>query len=144
MFKIKIYLSSILCYAFVLLYATFLIFFMLGFFKYEPIAILSNSMNPTFSRGDVAIFKKVDKLSIQKITKNSILIYQINNKYIAHRVVDILYENDNIYYITKGDANNTTDTYKVPINDVKGIYLFHIKFIGYPTIWLHEWLHKDT
>lgn len=45
--------------------------FMLGLFKYQPVAIVSNSMNPIFYRGDVVILCKVDKKSIKKL-KNMI------------------------------------------------------------------------
>ena len=108
--------------------------FMLGLFSYQPIAILSNSMNPTFQRGDIVIYKKEDK-----IVPGDIIVFQYQNQIIVHRVIYI-----NEYYITKGDANNTVDYIKVQKEDIKGVYQFSIQYLGYPSIWLHEWFTKEN
>ena len=91
-----------------------LVLFMLGVFKYHPIAILSNSMNPTFKRGDVVIYKKEEV-----IVPGDIIVFQYQNQIIVHRVVSI-----NKYYVTKGDANNNVDYIKVQKEDIKGVYQF--------------------
>ncbi len=119
-----------------------LICFMLGFFKYELIAILSNSMIPSFNRGDVVIFRKINDSEIRNIPKNTIIIYSIEGKNVAHRVVDKIEKNNNILYKTKGDKNNVADTKLVQTNQIKGIYTFHIKYIGFPSIWLYEYFNK--
>ncbi len=130
MFKTKRFLNSI----FVFLYIILLLGFVKGFFEYEPIAILSNSMAPQFSRGDVVVIKH----HFKTIQKNDIAIYQVNGKTIAHRIIDTKWINNTLYYITKGDRNNTADTLKITKEEIKGLYQFHIKWIGYPSIWLHD------
>ena len=111
-----------------------LVLFMLGLFSYQPIAILSNSMSPTFQRGDVVIYKKEENIAI-----GDIIIFQYQNHNIVHRVTGI-----NEYYITKGDANNSMDYIKLKKEDIKGVYQFHIKYLGYPSIWLNELLTKES
>ena len=54
-----------------------LICFMLGLFKYEAIAIMSNSMHPIFSRGDIVIYKK----DLKAIKTGSIIVYNLDQKY---------------------------------------------------------------
>ncbi len=108
---------------------------MLGSFKYQPITILSDSMSPTFKRGDVVIYKKGEK-----INPKDIIVFQYNKQIIVHRVVGV----NNYYYITKGDANNTIDYMKTTKEDIKGVYQFHIKYLGYPSIWLNEFLNKEN
>ena len=115
-----------------------LICFMLGIFKYEPISILSNSMIPTFERGDVIIFKKPNEADLKNLVKGSIIIYTAGNKNIAHRVVDIIQDKNTILYRTKGDNNNVADKNLVKIEQIKGVYFFHIKYIGFPSVWLHD------
>ena len=137
MFKTKIYFS-ILYYAFLLFYATMLSCFMTGLFKYEPLAILSNSMSPIFSRGDLIILKKFDKTELKEIKRGAIIVYKIHDNFVAHRIIDIRQNENNILITTKGDQNNTTDSYKVSLNDIVGIYKFPIKFLGYPAIWFNE------
>ena len=125
--------SAIIINTLIIITSSLLIFFMLGFFKYQPITILSNSMSPTFERGDVVIYEKGKNISPQDI-----IVFQYNNQLIIHRVVSV---NDS-FYITKGDANNTIDYMKIQKEDIKGVYKFHIKYLGYPSIWLREFFSK--
>ena len=115
-----------------------LVCFMLGIFKYEPIAILSNSMNPVFSRGDILIFKKLNNEEINNLSNGDIIIYTLDNRNIAHRIINVVEENNEISYITKGDNNNTKDLKKVKKEQIKGKYIFHIKYVGLLSIWLNE------
>ncbi len=127
---------------FILLFT--LICFMLGIFKYEPITILSNSMSPYFNRGDIVIFKKVKDSELAKMQKNTIIVYNTEGKNIVHRIVDKTQKNDNVLYKTKGDSNNIADIKLVQTNQIKGKYVFHIKYIGFPSIWLYEYFNKEN
>ncbi len=109
-------------------------FFTLGLFAYKPIAILSNSMNPIFKRGDVVIYKKEEN-----IKPGDIIVFQYQNQIIVHRVLSI-----HEYYVTKGDANNNVDYIKVKKEDIKGVYQFSLKYLGYPSIWLNELFMKEN
>lgn len=135
-------LNTKLHYAITLLLAITLICFMLGAFKYEPISILSNSMSSTFSRGDVVIYQKLTERETREIPLYSIIIYRIGDQYIAHRVVSIIKENGNVYYQTKGDSNNVADNFLVNPNQVEGVYTFHIKYIGFLSVWLYEYFNS--
>ncbi len=121
-----------------------LICFMIGIFDYEPISILSNSMSPTYARGDVLIFKKLTLNELEKIPINSIIVYTIRNQNIAHRVVDIVEKNNTILYRTKGDNNNVADKELVAVEQIQGIYIFHIKYIGFPSVWLHDYFKEEN
>lgn len=118
------------------------ILFMTGFLKYEPIAILSNSMLPTFSNGDMVVYEKVDEESLKSILVNTIIVYSIGDTNVVHRVVETLNIDGKIYYRTKGDMNNMPDANLVGINQIKGIYKFHIKYMGFPSIWLYKYFHS--
>lgn len=116
-----------------------LVCFMLGVFKYQSISIMSNSMFPLYKRGDVVVFKKVKNL--EKIPKGAILIYTSGKKNIAHRVVDVVKTNKEVAYQTKGDNNKDSDINLVKTNQILGVYIFHIKYIGFPSIWLYEYFN---
>lgn len=126
---------------FILLIA--LVCFMVGIFKYEPIAIASNSMTPTFSRGDMLIFKKVSDDELKKIPKNTIIIYSIGKQNVAHRIIDRVEKNGTVAYQTKGDSNNVSDMNLVQTEQIKGVYLFHLKYIGLPSVWLYEYFNNE-
>ena len=117
--------------------------FMVGLFIYEPIVILSNSMFPIFERGDVVIYKKINNEELKDIPENSIIIYTIENKNIVHRVVGKIKNEGTVLYKTKGDNNYVPDSELVKINQIKGIYQIHIKYVGFPSVWLYEHLNND-
>ena len=120
-----------------------LMLFMLGFFKCEPIGILSNSMYPTFSRGDIIIYEKFEESNLKNLEKGSIIIYRIGNQSVAHRVVNVIHENGETLYQTMGDNNNAPDTKYVKVSQIQGVYRFHIKYIGYPSVWLNEFFNEQ-
>ncbi len=121
-------------YPLTIITSVLLVLFMLGLFNYQPIAIMSNSMNPLFRRGDVVIYKREEN-----IVPGDVIVFKHESQIIVHRVVGI-----NEYYITKGDANNTVDYIKIKKEDIKGVYQFHIKYLGYPSIWLNELFTREN
>lgn len=118
--------------------------FMLGLFKYEPIAIVSNSMDPVFNRGDVVILRKVNKTNLNKLKKYDIIIYSIDKQLVAHRIINIKEEKEELYFKTKGDANISSDLKWVKENQIVGKYEFHIKYVGYPSVWLNDIFKKQN
>lgn len=120
-----------------------LVAFMLGAFKCEPVTIVSNSMLPTYSRGDVIVYEKMSSGDLIKLEKNSIIVYRVENQLVAHRVVNVIQENGIIKFQTKGDNNNGPDTDLVAINQIVGVYRFHLKYIGYPSVWLNDFFNNE-
>ncbi len=116
--------------------------FILGMFSYKPITMLTDSMAPMFSRGDVVIYKELDEAELEKIDKDTIIMYSVGDKNIVHRVIDVKKIDGNILYQTKGDNNNVSDTMLVSPNQIKGKYVFHIKYIGFPSVWLYNYLNQ--
>lgn len=102
----------------------------------KPImAVVSNSMLPTFSRGDLIIVKGVDT---QKIKIGDVIVYYNprTRMPIVHRVVDIWEMEDGRRFITKGDNNAHTDQESgiaPPVHEswVKGKVVVVIPKLGY-------------
>lgn len=117
--------------------------FVAGFFKYKPTAIMSNSMHPIYDRGDVVIVEKTSKTLIDNLEKYDIIEYILDGTIVAHRIIHIEEHNDGTkLYITKGDNNNMTDKEKINNNQILGKVKFRIPKIGYPSVWLNEFLNK--
>lgn len=106
-------------------------------FDFFPLAIASNSMNPEFYRGDIAIIKKVNSNELDDIKVNDIIQYKLNNHYIVHRVIEVL-DFENHVYKTKGDNNNIADLNYVYPEQIVGKVIISIPKLGYPSIWLSE------
>lgn len=117
--------------------------FMLGVFSYSPIAMLSNSMDPVYNRGDVLVLRKVNSFELKKLKKYDIIIYSIDKQQVAHRIINIKEEHGKLYFKTKGDANISADLKWVSEDQIIGKYVFHIKYIGYPSVWLNDLFKKE-
>lgn len=104
-------------------------------FKYGALVIGSGSMTGTIDKGDVIIYEKYNNTPIENKT---IIMFEKDNKKVIHRVVDIISVNSNVRYYTKGDANDNNDEGYITSNEIKGLYKFKIKYIGYPTIWIRD------
>ena len=137
-FRINRNKTSKYIYLFVSALCVTLIFFILGVFKYKPLAIVSNSMVPTYYKGDMVVYKKVDNDSLTNIGIDSILIYKVDGTIVTHRVTDIIVDNGNYFFKTKGDNNLEKDPWVVNGNQVIGVYIFRVKYLGYPSVWLRE------
>lgn len=119
--------------------ACLLVSFVLGLFKYEPMAIVSNSMSPTFNRGDVIVFSKINEKELENIDLYTIIVYRLDDIYVSHRVIRIETNiNGKKLFVTKGDNNVTADNQKVSEEQVIGIVKFTIPVIGYPSVWLND------
>ena len=117
-----------------------LILLISGVFKYKMIAIASNSMSPTYRRGDAVIYEKID---VRDLEIGDILAFQKNNIVVTHRIVKIWKQGNQYYYTTKGDNNNTEDNFKTKDTEVLGKVRFIFKYIGYPTVFVSEFFGKE-
>lgn len=115
-----------------------LILFFIGIFKYKPISIISNSMKGVFKRGDVIVYRKVEKKKLKKLKLYNIIIYDRDGQKIVHRIIKKQKVDNTILYTTKGDANYSNDLKPVREENIKGVYIFKIKYIGYPSVWVKE------
>lgn len=111
--------------------------FVMGLFKYQPVAVLSGSMSPTFNRGDAVIINKLTKQEKNELKKGDIIQFISGTKYVVHRIYKVTNdEYGNKAFITKGDHNNAPDSDKVSLDNVIGKVSFSIPLIGYPSVWL--------
>lgn len=95
-------------------------------FGYRFFIIMSGSMEPTIYTSDVVITKE-QKANLQN---GDIIAFQNSKAVIVHRIVNILEENEEVLYQTKGDNNNTVDSKKVKLSEVKGKVVFKISKFG--------------
>lgn len=89
-------------------------------FGYGAAVVLSGSMEPEFSEGDLIVVKETNKYN-----ENDIVVFQDGNALVVHRIINI----DGETITTKGDANKTADE-PIDVSAVKGKVLFWIPFAG--------------
>ena len=111
-----------------------------GIFKHQIIAVASDSMRPTLSRGDAVIFEKT---VADEINEDDILVFKHEGIIITHRVKTIRDDNGSLEFTTQGDANEEVDGFTTSESQVLGRVVSINKYIGFPTVWLNEFLKAE-
>ena len=95
---------------------------------YQCYTVISPSMEPNYSVGDLIYVKQVDPATIKA---GDVITFIINEDLAigTHRVVRVDAENQRFY--TKGDANQVEDQAPVHYNNVIGVPKFSIPKLGY-------------
>ncbi len=119
----------------ILLASIVLVILVSGIFHYRLVAIATNSMKDTFSRGDAVLIEYVDASNIQV---GDVMAFHYNSILVTHRVVEKSEKDGHYSFKTKGDANNAIDAFVVSDKDVVGKVDYIVKYIGYPTVWTKE------
>lgn len=90
--------------------------------------VISGSMEPVYSVGDLIYVKEVNPYDIEVGTP---ITFVLNEDLVVatHRVIKVDTENQHFY--TKGDANDTADSAPVHFNNVIGVPQFSIPLLGY-------------
>ena len=114
----------------------FLVYITSGYFYYHAIAIASGSMHPNIKKGDVVVIEKIKNKN--EIEIGQVIACRYEKIIVVHRVVKKIKVDGNLYFYTKGDANNSIDNYKITEDMVVGIVNLKVPYIGYPTIWLNN------
>lgn len=95
--------------------------------RYKAYIVTTDSMQPSINAGDIVIVKNGKK---DKIGQGDVITFNQNDEVITHRVIKNITEENNVEYITKGDNNNTEDTFKVKYDDVIGKMVITIPYLG--------------
>ncbi len=97
-------------------------------FGYKPFVVLSGSMETEIYKGDLVIVKKIDAKDLKE---NDIIAFRDDENYVVtHRIVEIINNDRNIQFTTKGDNNNIKDDGYVIARQIEGIYKFKIAGLG--------------
>ena len=95
--------------------------------------VLSGSMEPTLSTGDILFITRKDTYEV-----GDVVVFQSNRIAVVHRIIELreeTVESENgeetqLVAITQGDANNTPDD-PIAIEQIKGVVKFRIPLVGY-------------
>lgn len=129
-------MKNIIFKVFYILIIIYLIIFIPVLWGKKPLVVISGSMKPILKVGGILYYEKIN---LDDFKKDDILVYQLNEHIVSHRIVNI-----NEYgFETKGDNNNSNDSYIVDKNNVIGRgNNWSIPYIGYYAdfIYNHKYL----
>jgi len=97
----------------------------------SPLMVVSSgSMVPVLNVGDIIIVRGVDP---QTVTVGTIIIFHSPYEYdmpIVHRVIAVLNDGGSLFFETKGDHNGVQDGWRVPAENLMGVYVMKVPYIG--------------
>ena len=96
-----------------------------------PMIVLTDSMSPVIESGDLIICHTAEA---EEIRVNDIISFfdpmGSGTAVVTHRVLEVVVENGEISFRTKGDYNNAEDQVLVPAENLVGIYRSRIPALG--------------
>lgn len=102
---------------------------------FQPYAVLSGSMEPTYHVGSVIYVKEVPPSEV-RVGDPITFVMDENLNVATHRVVEI--DTENQQFITKGDANEFVDAAPVHFNNLIGVPKLSIPKLGYITNYIQN------
>lgn len=97
-------------------------------FGIKPFMVLSGSMETKIKIGDLILTREIDPSTLK--VDDVIAFRDAENTVTTHRIIDIVVQDGQTYFITKGDNNNAQDRNLVEYADVEGIYIGRIPGVG--------------
>ncbi len=96
-----------------------------------PLIVLTDSMYPQIESGDLIICNTAEA---ENIELNDVISFfdpaGDGSSIVTHRVVEIIEEDQEIFFRTRGDNNNTEDKELVPAENLVGVYKMRIAGAG--------------
>lgn len=104
-----------------------------------PLIVLTDSMKPEIDSGDLIICHKIDAEDV-KVDDVIAFFDPAGNgtSIVTHRVIEIIDENGELNFKTRGDANNADDKLLVPADSLVGIYEFRIPYAGNAALFMQS------
>lgn len=91
--------------------------------------VLSGSMEPAYHTGSVIYVKPTDGAALEE---GQVITFYLTGKTVAtHRIIEVVEEDGNVRYRTKGDANEVADGSLVDPKNIIGTPVISIPYMGY-------------
>ena len=104
-----------------------------------PLIVLTDSMHPEIESGDLIICNTAEA---EDIKVNDIISFfdpaGNGTSIVTHRVIEIVEEDGEIFFRTRGDNNNTEDKELVPAENLVGVYKMRIAGAGHIAMFMQS------
>ncbi len=99
-------------------------------FDGRPYTVLSGSMEPAISTGDVVVATRIAPLDARPGDVVTFRDPDDSGKLITHRVRDVGASGGKVQFVTKGDANNATERWRVSASGQISQVRYRVPFVG--------------
>ncbi len=99
-----------------------------GIVGFNPVVVLSGSMEPALSVGDVAVIRSVDTSGLRV---GDIITYRSGGGLVTHRIVEVERTESGRLFHVKGDANNAEDGIPIIETNVVAKVVYSVPQLGF-------------
>jgi signal peptidase len=100
----------------------------------HPHTDLSGSMEPAISPGDVVIDEQIAPTEARRGDVVTFRDPEDQGKLLTHRVVGVRRDGSHLWFVTKGDANNTRERWRVAADGEIGRVLYTVPWVGHVAV----------
>lgn len=100
-------------------------------FGARPHTVLTGSMEPAISAGDVVIDERIAPAAVVVGDVVTFRDPEDQSRLITHRVRSIRREGDHLRFVTQGDANNTVEHWRVALDGELGRAAYTVPWVGH-------------
>jgi signal peptidase len=98
---------------------------------YRSFTVRSGSMTPAIETGDVVVTEPISPLSARVGDVVTFVDPEGTGKLFSHRVQSVRAVGDKVAFVTRGDANTSTEHWRVPADGSIGEVAYRIPKVGY-------------
>jgi signal peptidase I len=98
---------------------------------YRSFTVRSGSMTPAIETGDVVVTKPISPLSARVGDIVTFVDPEGTGKLFSHRVQSVRTVGGEVAFVTRGDANTSTEHWRVPADGSIGEVVYRIPKVGY-------------
>jgi signal peptidase len=100
----------------------------------RPYTVLTGSMEPTISAGDVVVDERISPLEAQVGDVVTFRDPEDQNRQLTHRVKSIRRQGTHLWFVTQGDANNTVEHWRISADGSLGRVLYTVPWVGHVAV----------
>lgn len=98
-------------------------------FEARPLTVLSGSMEPTLHTGDIVVAKRIEPADVRI---GDVVTYRApKGRLITHRVRGMHRSGERFVFVTKGDANNSTERWTMQAGDELSRSVYRVPMAGH-------------
>ena len=103
-------------------------------FGARPHTVLTGSMEPTIAAGDVVIDEQISPTAVAVGDVVTFRDPEDQSRLITHRVRSIRRQGSHLWFITQGDANNTTERWRIAADGELGRVAYTVPWVGHVAV----------
>jgi len=109
---------------------------------YRSFTVRSGSMTPAIETGDVVVTKPISPVAARVGDVVTFVDPEGTGKLFSHRVQSVRAVGDEVAFVTRGDANTSTERWRVPATGSIGRVAYRIPKIGFALSWIDNGLAR--